>query len=95
VECLQHGWFVVRNRSTKEVSEGVTIAERHQNEEHFFQSRPWSEIPRERVGIKALKPFLGQLLYEHIRQEFPALVKEIEDFYSETQRKIEALGASR
>lgn len=45
--------------------------------------------------MKALKPFLGQLLYEHIRCEFPALVKEIEDLYRETQRKVEALGASR
>lgn len=42
-----------------------------------------------------MKLFLGQLLYEHIRREFPALVKEIEEIYRETQRKLEALGASR
>jgi hypothetical protein len=85
----------VRNRSTKEIQEGVTILERHENERRFFQQAPWSALPKERVGVKALKPFLGQLLYEHIRREFPALVKEIEDLYRETQRKVEALGASR
>ncbi|KAL7946063.1 P-loop containing nucleoside triphosphate hydrolase protein [Trichoderma barbatum] len=95
VERLQHGWFVVRNRSTREIKEGVTILERHENERRFFQQAPWNALPKDRVGVKALKPFLGQLLYEHIRREFPALVKEIEDLYRETQRKVEALGASR
>ncbi|KAM3551913.1 hypothetical protein ARSEF4850_007638 [Beauveria asiatica] len=87
VERLQHGWFVIRNRSTQEIQEGVTIAQRHENERRFFQGAPWSELPKERIGVKALKPFLGQLLYEHIRREFPALVKEIEALYKETQRR--------
>ncbi|KAK8141153.1 hypothetical protein G3M48_000691 [Beauveria asiatica] len=95
VERLQHGWFVIRNRSTKEIQEGVTIAQRHENERRFFQGAPWNELPKERIGVKALKPFLGQLLYEHIRREFPALVNEIEALYRETQKKIEALGSSR
>lgn len=63
--------------------------------EYFFQRPPWNKLPRDRVGVKALKLFLGQLLYEHIRREFPALVKEVENLYRETQRKVEALGASR
>ncbi|KAJ4161690.1 uncharacterized protein LMH87_007714 [Akanthomyces muscarius] len=95
VERLQHGWFVIRNRSTKEIQEGVTIAQRHENERRFFQGAPWNELPKERIGVKALKPFLGQLLYEHIRREFPALVSEIEALYKETQKKVEALGSSR
>lgn len=95
MEKLQHGWFVVRNRSTKEIQEGVTIAERHNREAAFFKAAPWNQLPKERVGVKQLQPFLGQLLYEHIRREFPALVKEIEDLYAETQRKLEALGSSR
>lgn len=95
VERLQHGWFVIRNRSTKEIQEGVTILQRHDNERRFFQGAPWNELPKERIGVKALKPFLGQLLYEHIRREFPALVKEIEALYRETQQKLEALGSSR
>ncbi|KAK1240468.1 hypothetical protein MKX07_004496 [Trichoderma sp. CBMAI-0711] len=95
VERLQHGWFVVRNRSTKEILDGVTISERHENERRFFQQAPWNELPKDRVGVKALKPFLGQLLYEHIRREFPALVKEIEDLVRETERKVEELGPPR
>ncbi|KAK3175449.1 hypothetical protein K4F52_010257 [Lecanicillium sp. MT-2017a] len=95
VERLQHGWFVVRNRSTKDIQEGMTIAQRHENERRFFQAAPWNELPRERIGVKALTPFLGQLLYEHIRREFPALVKEIEALYKDTQKKLEALGSSR
>ncbi|KAL6879909.1 P-loop containing nucleoside triphosphate hydrolase protein [Trichoderma longibrachiatum] len=95
VERLQHGWFVVRNRSTKEILEGVTIPQRHENEKRFFQQAPWNELPRDRVGVKALKPFLGQLLYEHIRREFPALMREIEDLVRETEREVKELGAPR
>ncbi|KAL7808711.1 P-loop containing nucleoside triphosphate hydrolase protein [Trichoderma gracile] len=95
VEHLQHGWFVVRNRSTREILEGVTISERHENERRFFQQAPWNELPKDRVGVKALKPFLGQLLYEHSRREFPSLVREIEDLARETERKVEELGAPR
>ncbi|KAH0493470.1 hypothetical protein TgHK011_000138 [Trichoderma gracile] len=95
VEHLQHGWFVVRNRSTREILEGVTIPERHENERQFFQQAPRNELPKERVGVKALKPFLGQLLYEHSRREFPSLVREIEDLARETERKVAGLGAPR
>lgn len=73
----------------------MTIAQRHENERRFFQGAPWHALPRDQIGVKALKPFLGQLLYEHIRREFPALVHEIEALYRDTQRKIEALGSSR
>lgn len=95
VEHLQHGWFVVRNRSTREIQEGVTIQERHKRETKFFRNAPWHELTKDRVGVKSLQPFLGELLYEHIRREYPALVKEIEALYTETRRKLEVLGPSR
>jgi hypothetical protein len=96
VEKLNHGWFVVKNRSAQEIKEGVTINGRHQREKTFFATvAPWTELDRNRVGIQALKTFLGGLLYDHIRNEFPGLVKDIEELASSTQKELELLGPSR
>ncbi|KAJ5766695.1 uncharacterized protein N7511_004311 [Penicillium nucicola] len=96
VEKLTHGWFVVRNRSTKEINEGVTIEGRHQVEKDFFaQNHPWNKLQEDRVGIDALKCFLGHLLYDHIRSEFPAVIKDIENLSRQTEKDLELLGFSR
>lgn len=95
MEHLKHGWFAVKNRSAKDIKNGVTIEERHVNEENFFMTYPWSSLPRDRVGIKPLKSFLGKLLYEHIRSEFPALVRDIETKHAESLDELEELGAPR
>ncbi|EKV08712.1 hypothetical protein PDIG_65760 [Penicillium digitatum PHI26] len=96
VERLTHGWFAVRNRSTKEIQEGVTIKGRHRKEKESFSTvHPWTELKKDRVGINALKSFLGHLLYDHIRSEFPAVVADIEKLSLETQKELEILGPSR
>ena len=56
----------------------MTIVQRHVKETEFFANSPWDQLRTDRVGIAALGSFLAQLLYEHIRREFPGLVKEIE-----------------
>jgi hypothetical protein len=94
-ERLNHGWFAVRNRSTKEIEDDVTIEGRHLNEKRFFNTSPWNELKKGRVGVDALKNFLGHLLYNHINDEFPGLIKEIEQLIAETCRDRDALGPSR
>ncbi|KAL5372019.1 hypothetical protein PMIN02_012705 [Paraphaeosphaeria minitans] len=67
VERLNHGWFVVKNRSTQEIVAGVTIEDRQRREKQFFATvAPWTELKKNRTGIYALKAFLGGLLYDHI-----------------------------
>ncbi|KIX03127.1 uncharacterized protein Z518_06677 [Rhinocladiella mackenziei CBS 650.93] len=95
VEKLQHGWFAVRNRSPSEIKSGVSLRERHAKEQEFFTISPWSELRKDRVGIPALSTFLAQLLYEHIRREFPAVVAEIEVHCKQLQAEIEDLGPPR
>ncbi|KAH8807237.1 P-loop containing nucleoside triphosphate hydrolase protein [Xylogone sp. PMI_703] len=95
VENLKHGWFAVKNRSTKEIQEGVTLEQRHINEKRFFETSPWNLLPRERVGIVAVKKFLGKLLYDHICYEFPALIKEIRGHIDKCYTDLEALGPPR
>ncbi|OAL51515.1 hypothetical protein IQ07DRAFT_507390 [Pyrenochaeta sp. DS3sAY3a] len=96
VEKLTHGWFAVKNRSTQEISEGVTIADRHKREKAFFSTTaPWTELKKDRVGISPLKAFLGGLLHNHITSEFPEVVKDIEIFLAKTQAELDLLGPSR
>ncbi|KAK6496979.1 hypothetical protein TWF481_001958 [Arthrobotrys musiformis] len=95
VEKLRHGWFAVRNRSTKEIQDGVTIQQRHIKEKEFFKKAPWNRLSRQKTGIENLKPFLGHLLYEHVRDEFPKLVDEINRLVIETEDALSQLGISR
>ncbi|KAK6331211.1 hypothetical protein TWF696_003271 [Orbilia brochopaga] len=95
VEKLHHGWFVVKNRSTKDIQNGVTIAERHVKEREFFSRPPWNSLPRERIGIDKLKPFLAHLLLEHVRAEFPRLLAEINSLVVDTERSLQELGETR
>ncbi|KAL4915862.1 P-loop containing nucleoside triphosphate hydrolase protein [Aspergillus aurantiobrunneus] len=98
VEKLTHGWFAVKNRSTREIKEGTTIGGRHRKEKEFFtRSPPWTELARDRVGIHSLRKFLGGLLYDHIhiRTEFPNVLRDIEVSLSTTERDLDLLGPSR
>jgi hypothetical protein len=74
----------------------MTIEERHQREKKFFATAaPWTELKKDRTGIYALKTFLGGLLYNHISNEFPDVVKDIEGLAANTQKELELLGPSR
>ncbi|KAL3482095.1 P-loop containing nucleoside triphosphate hydrolase protein [Aspergillus californicus] len=96
VEKLTHGWFTVKNRSTREIDQGMTIEGCHKKEKEFFSATaPWTALPRDRVGIHSLKKFLGGLLYDHIRNAFPNVVKDIETLLANTERELNFLGASR
>ncbi|KAI9653955.1 MAG: hypothetical protein M1831_005640 [Alyxoria varia] len=95
VERLRHGWFAVRNRSTREIKDGVTIAQRHEKEKVFFSGAPWNQIKPERRGVGPLQKFLGQLLHEHIRTEFPSVVSDIESTYSRILAGLDNLGPAR
>ncbi|KAF4547379.1 Dynamin central region-containing protein 1 [Elsinoe fawcettii] len=95
IERLHHGWFVVRNRSTEEINDGVTLAERHSRERQFFRTRPWNGLSEDRKGIDSLKRHLGKLLYDHIKNEFPDMVNDIRHHVKETQSQLDALGPAR
>lgn len=86
----------MKNRSTQEIKEGITVEGRHRKEREFFSTTaPWTELPKDRVGIHALKKFLGGLLYDHIRSEFPNVLKDIETSLAVTEKDLELLGPSR
>lgn len=68
------------------------MEQRNQNEKTFFSTEPWNQLRKDRVGVPSLKSFLGRLLYEHIRREFPNVTKEIERRHADAQRELDTMG---
>ena len=95
-ETLKHGWFVVKNRSTKDISDNITVQQRHDRERAFFDTtKPWNTIPHDRRGVSPLKVYLGKLLSDHIRSEFPGLVRELQTLHEQSLKHLDQLGSSR
>lgn len=96
VEKLTHGWFLVKNRSTQDLKDGVTLQERDVKEKAFFEvTSPWNMLSKERVGGEPLTRFLSNLLLNHIKKEFPMLVSEIEALVTKTQELLKVYGEPR
>lgn len=86
----------MRNLSTQESKQGVTIEDRNRKEAQFFSTtQRWTDLNKEQVDIGALKTFLGDLLYDRIRAEFPAVVSDIKRLSLKTDTKSRLLGPSR
>lgn len=66
---LKHGWCVVKNPSQRELLDPES--DRHECEKNFFDSKePWTSLPKDRVGIAALKTRMQRLLGHIIHREF-------------------------
>lgn len=87
---LSLGYYVVRNRGAdddNDVQQGAL--------EESFKHEPWSTLPRERVGVAALKKQLEALLEQITRREFPHLRKDVNEKLAECQRDFDKLGPAR
>ena len=86
---LTLGYFLVRNHGGNDCSS-------EQSElEQMFKRQPWSGLPRDRVGISALKEQLSTLLLELTRREFPKLLQEVSSKIRECKRDLHSLGPPR
>ncbi|KAL8781437.1 MAG: hypothetical protein Q9213_005988 [Squamulea squamosa] len=92
---LNHGWFVVRNRSPEEIESHISSAERHRREIAFFDSQPWTILPESRRGIQALKKYLADLLCKRIQETFPTIVERVKHGQTATSAQLEKLGPAR
>jgi hypothetical protein len=86
---LTLGYHVVINRGADEKDETL------EQLEEDFQKEPWSNLPPDRVGVRALKDRLGELLGHITRQEFPKLRREVREMLDAAQKELEGLGVSR
>lgn len=90
---LKLGYCIVRNRSQKELD--TDSESRTRKERNFFSTDPWSSLPKDRVGVDALKSRLQDLLSEIVQREFPKIKRQIEEELSSCKKQLSRLGADR
>ncbi|OAQ67158.1 dynamin family protein [Pochonia chlamydosporia 170] len=88
---LKLGWHVLRNRAEDEDA----LDTRDATEASFFETTAWAAIPRDDRGIGSLRKKLSKVLYNHIRQNLPAVIDDIEGKLRERQEELDQLGPSR
>lgn len=67
---LALGWIVVRNAAQQQLLD--QSSDRDLVEARFFrENHPWSNLPKDKVGIHALKIRLQEVQTTQIRREFP------------------------
>lgn len=87
---LTLGYYVVRSRGADNDDNFDHVVE-----EQMFRNEPWSGLPKDRLGVQALKVRLGELLGQITRREFPGLRKDVSKRLTDCQRELEGLGPAR
>ncbi|KAL8969434.1 MAG: hypothetical protein Q9197_004340 [Variospora fuerteventurae] len=92
---LNHGWFVVRNRTPPELESNISSLERQRREEAFFDEGPWNRLSQARRGTQALKRYLADLLCSRIQETFPTILATVQDRQAMAAAQLNKLGPSR
>jgi hypothetical protein len=87
------GWHVLKNRSFEEGNS--SLMERNIAEQTFFRTSNFKTLPKECVGINALRIRLSVLLFEHIKQELPKLRQDLENALTDTEHQLSIMGSRR
>ncbi|CDR95133.1 dynamin-like protein, putative [Babesia bigemina] len=92
---LRLGYTGVKNRSQKDIAEGVTIKQALELERQYFSEHSvYKHIKPSLWGIPSLVDKLTKVLYRHISTVLPDLKAEISNRIKNTTARLEALGAS-
>ncbi|PYH93410.1 interferon-induced GTP-binding protein Mx2 [Aspergillus ellipticus CBS 707.79] len=84
---LKLGYYVARNRGADD-----NDSFDHTVGEEIFNQDPWNILPRDRIGVKALRVRLGELLNHITQREFPSLRKDISKQIEDCERELSHLG---
>ncbi|EDO06253.1 Dynamin central region family protein [Babesia bovis T2Bo] len=92
---LRLGYTGVKNRSAKDIADGVTIKEALELERKYFsEHKVYKHLKPTLWGIPSLVDKLTKVLYRHISTVLPDLKAEISSRIKCTVSKLEALGES-
>merc|ERR1711964_950107 len=88
------GWYVVKNRSQKQVTEEVSLEKLQEEEIKFFeQTQPWDGLKnRKSLGIKALASALSSLQMERIKLFLPTIKEKIKEKLKTTKEELKEFG---
>ena len=82
----KHGWYIVKNRSSTEVQDNVSLEVVREIETALFTSPVWANVPdlqKEWLGISALRTALSNVCCAYIRTEFARFSEQIRSLLKE------------
>lgn len=65
------------------------------SEKVFFRTSNFKSLPKDNVGIDALRTRLSHLLFDHVKKELPRLQDDLEKALTKAQDELKVLGKSR
>ncbi|KAF8515813.1 P-loop containing nucleoside triphosphate hydrolase protein [Hysterangium stoloniferum] len=92
--ALEHGWYCVKQPSTKEMEQNLTFQAARRIGEDFFREPPWSTLAsehRRHLGTLALTQKLNEHLMDLISKRFPALLEELKAILEATREELSIL----
>jgi GTPase SAR1 family protein len=89
---LQHGYFMLKNRSQDEVGRNISFKEARQSEIDFFANSPYADVAQENLGIQALSSALTDLLVHRIEIALPEIKTEVQQVLDAAQKELLELG---
>jgi GTPase SAR1 family protein len=87
------GWHVLKNLDSEASYE--PLMKRDEREAEFFAGGIWRDLPESSLGIGQLRSRLSKVLLNHITEELPSLIEEIEMKRDSCRDKLEKLGVPR
>jgi len=87
------GWHVLNNRAFEQSSS--SLEERNFSEAKYFRESSFRQLPKDNVGISALRSRLSVLLFEHVKNELPKLREDLELALDEARSQLKLLGNRR
>lgn len=61
----------------------------------FFANSNFNSLPKENLGVNALRVKLSQLLFEHVKNELPRLQADLENALVHAEEELQRLGMPR
>jgi hypothetical protein len=90
---LRLGYVGVKNRSQQDINDKMRVVKALNEEKLFFSSHPvYSSLPTENLGTLSLTKKLTKVLFTHIKNYLPQIVKEINIRRRDVEEQLRCLG---
>ena len=90
---LRLGYVGVKNRSQQDINDKMRVKKALAEEKLFFSSHPvYSSLPNEVLGTLSLTKKLTKVLFTHIKNYLPQIVKEINIRRRDVEEQLRCLG---
>lgn len=90
---LKMGYIGVKGRTQEDITNKVSVGSSLREEDEFFSSHPaYRHLPREVLGTKGLVNKLTSVMYRHMKNVLPSILKEINHKIKNCESNLAKLG---